>query len=276
MSSAPEVMSTESESPEQQRALKFYSSPDPTQADQVKHSWVGIWKSSAIAPRKYGTTATIEASATDPDVIGEPQNVIEILEHDKKTIEPTIFKPVRFTYLSQLTNSYNAVWNFWSGEKIKNGDLTSKRKSGKICLPESPSRSNSESAKIEDMSIVSKRRKEPQPRSTSDNNTSIENPNKSLETGRESLILTIDPHRKIVAQSSPDLKQGSANILLPLIKRTYQTIETPSFIQRLNHLLKLSDLPNIKHVRLQEPGVIKKAVAIVGSPATILVNKDHC
>lgn len=272
-SSVTRDIGTRSEIQGQQRALKPDSISDPTQVGLANQSLISLWKNSAMSLRKQESTIATEASATEPDVSREPHNFIEILERDNPTPESAILEPTHLRYLPKFIMSNTYGWAFWSGEKLKQENLRLVGDSRKTCPSISPSQPNPESVAVENMLVTSKGRKGPQPLGAPDKKMSGDNSNKNLETRIESLALPVEPHYRIREQSNPSSKQCFANLLLPSMKRTYRMMDRPSLKQRLNRLLQLGHLPDItKHVSLHEPGIIKKAMAIVGSPETILMD----
>ena len=60
----------------------------------------------------------------------------------------------------------------------------------------------------------------------------------------------------------PVLASSSSNILLPHLKETFGPVETPGWLHTFSRYLSYSKDPASKHVHLQDPPQIKKAIAI--------------
>lgn len=265
--SIPTIQSMDADSnlEERQHSLSPTSTISTPKADLPTPSWMNLWRSTAT-PLKVGKpAATTERSAIEPGVTKAPQNTTETLERVEGTPEPALSSPALPVYLSRSSVSRPTKWFFWSNEKLKDGNPNSVIDSQMRKALESPQKSNVESAQNEAVKVASGKCKEPQQIQTSSNQSSVKVLVENVDTITDASVVAVDPNSGKGEQLRLPMKQSSENLLLPSIKATYRAMEKPSLIQRLNHFLKHQPLSNDKHVNLQEPGVIKNALAIVSS-----------
>lgn len=229
--------------------------------DQIPRSWIGSWRNPIFPLRADRSESTVEAPTS---IATEPQTSKIAHERDSEIPESSPSKEIQPPNPSTSATSKPVGWAFWPREKPKDGNSDLKQDS-KETHSTSISDASFDRAAIENGVHKFGKREKPKILDTSSKTTSSDVSANSVMSGKEPPILTTNPRSGIEDPSSFQSKPDPANLLLPLLKHTYRVNDRLGLIQRLNHLLQSQRISDVKHVNLQEPGIVKRALAIVRS-----------
>ena len=224
-------------------------------------SWLGFWNHAATS-KASGSSATKAPSSI-------PQRPIET-EHSMD------IDPDKTNTNSHLTSegpeqpadagkSYG--WAFWLKEPTNAGDTGNPGTASveKSAFKAPPAQLETETRKVEERKVLSKSagKQIPYSREPVDVTTSSANDkdigNKPATCGRKALSPQCDE-----SQSVAKPKENVVNLLIPQLNETYRTPGKASLLQQLSQLLQYKKSPSgTKHVHLQDPPRVKRALAIV-------------
>ena len=228
-------------------------------------SWLSLWNYAAppaesevpvAAPTKSNVLPRpMEAANPDNDNSGKDDRILDLAS--KAQEQP-----------AEAGKSYG--WAFWTKEP-SNSESTGTARGASVdalALAGSSSKSKSETAEVDETKIASKPMKNEKPRSlrftegittASDGKDSRDKPAKS---GAAALSTQLDKSEPPLAKS----KESATNLLLPPLELTYRTAEKSGLLQHLGQFLQFKKPPlKTRHVHLQDPPRIKRALAIVST-----------
>lgn len=242
------------------------SAPDPVSPaighDPAPRSWLGLWNYAA-------PPAQLERCDTN-NTSDDSQKRLEIAQStndgSNKTDVVTATKTKAPGQPIEASKSYG--WAFWTQEPTDSDDSGKARRAsvGELALAGSPSQSKPEIAQIDETYFPNKPGDQRRP----------------LPADINGIATTVDDHRnhgnrstkpqaaaistKMAKSEVPPVKskQSVANLLLPPLEHTYRTVEKAGLLQQLGRLLQYrKPSSNMRHVYLQDPPRIQKALAIV-------------
>lgn len=240
-----------------------YSAPDPVSPaidrDSAPRSWLGLWNYAAppAQPERPSTNNTsdnsqkrLEMAQSNED--GSIKTGVVTATRTKAPEKPT-----------EASKSYG--WAFWTREPIDSNCSGRARRAsvGELALAGSPSQSKPEIAEIDEAYFPNRPgdQTRPLPADINGSPTTVDDQgNRSTKPPAAAVSTKID--KSEVPLVKP--KQTVANLLLPPLGHTYRTVEKDGLLQQLGRLLQYrKPLSNTRHVYLQDPPRIKKALAIV-------------
>ena len=265
-STAPEVLQDAPQSPQQRRN----SEPNPVspkaQQDGPPRSWLGLWGNTSTQ-NQSSSSARATGIATNPsDSLKEPEPQSQPQRSEGIKLDPAAtFRPP--PQLADAAKSYG--WAFWSRDQSKNdyGNETSENNVGQLALAGSPSQSKPEDAVVDEaLGVPDKVGKRQRPPSFDllSITKKVAGVDDSSKKASKPGFVPMTPKSKPTADAGTKAKQLPQNLLLPSFKRTYITLERPSFFQQIGRLLQISPPLDSKHVDIvQYPPRVKRALAIV-------------
>ncbi|KAI1005664.1 hypothetical protein K3495_g2554 [Podosphaera aphanis] len=158
-------------------------------------------------------------------------------------VEPFVFQ--------EIEQPASSIWSFWSRSSDTKPELNMKLAPEKGKL-------------LEESQILTKR-------SSEDNIEKVIHPSggsmrevsKVKDFEAKSLQPRAAEQNKTILQSQISSKHSTSNLLLPSLKSTYQTVQSPSQLEKFARLLHLRQRPSVSHIFLStDVPKIKKALAI--------------
>ena len=236
-------------------------------------SWLRLWANAttqtAVAPSESATGAA--KTTFDSSEQEQSQN--------QKLVEPdpvAIPRPPAESLGPQ--RSYG--WAFWSREQAKSDDEREGPNSsvGELALAGSSSQSKPENAIIDEArGVPSKvgKRQRPQSLDLPEEHKKPRNANIGIKNDAAPGPAAAPPKAKPAADAGSKPKRMPENLVLPPLKRTYQTVVKPGVMQQLSRLLHLGPQSGPKHVDIvQYPPHIKRALAIVRKSKPLISTSD--
>lgn len=242
------------------------SAPDPVSpdidGDPAPRSWFGLWNYAA-------PPAQLERLRTD-NTSEDSQKRHEIAQSTNAGSNKTgVFTATTSEAPKQPTEASRSYgWAFWTREPTDSNSSGKARRAsvGELALAGSPSQSKPEIAEIDETVFPSKPGDQRRPLPTDINGivTTVgdhrSHGNRSTKPGAAAVSTNMD---KIEAPLVK-FKQSAGNLLLPPLGHTYRTVEKAGLLQQLGRLLQYrKPSSNTRHVYLQDPPRIKRALAIV-------------
>ena len=225
-------------------------------------SWLSLWKNSALPPEKTKVSVATHTRAEFPDENPKPQAIGDVPEQNTKSLSSSSEAQVQPPDVPKSNG-----WAFWSRENSKGKSSGSKNEVGKLALAGSPSQSQPENARIDDvLGIPSKLGKTDKKKSlgTIGGQKKLHVSKTVADGGQKAKISSTDSKSKSIEQARTEAKKNITNLVLPSLKQTYRTIENPNLMQRFSQFLHYNRLPDTKHVNLlPNPPRIRRALAIV-------------
>lgn len=267
-SAASKEPSTDDNSPMKNTTKKERrnSAPDPVSpaidGDPAPRSWFGLWNYAA-------PPAQLERLRTD-NTSDDSQKRYEIAQSTNAGSNKTgVFTATTSEAPEQPTEASRSYgWAFWTREPTDSDSSGKARRAsiGELALAGSPSQSKPEIAEIDETYFPSKSGDQRRPLPTDINGIATtvgdhrSHGNRSTKPGAAAVSTKMDKIEAPLVKS----KQSVANLLLPPLGHTYRTVEKAGLLQQLGRLLQYrKPSSNTRHVYLQDPPRIKRALAIV-------------
>ena len=235
--------------------------PSTSNVESAPRSWLGLWKSAT-------PSAENELSSANP-LPNDPRKTPAITKPSTdETGQISAASSLPTVTAGQPTETDKSYgWAFWSKEPMgADGSGKTRRTSvGELALAGSPSQSKPETVEIDETKLPSKAFKKGtnapiKPESAATTTDGAKTDDKSSKPA-------FTAPSKITKESEPPLaksNQTAANLLLPSLTLTYSTLERPSLLQQLGQFLQYrKPMLNTRHVSIQDPPRIKRALAIV-------------
>lgn len=239
------------------------SAPDPVSPaidhDPAPRSWLGLWNYAA-------PPAQLERRSTN-NPSEDSQKRLEIAQStndgSNKTDVVTATKTKAPEQPTEASKSYG--WAFWTREATDSDYSGKARRAsvGELALAGSPSQSKPEIAQIDETHFPNKAGDQRRPLPANVNGIA-----KTVDDNRNHGNRSTQPQAAAIStktdKSEVKSKQSVANLLLPPLGHTYRTVEKAGLLQQLGRLLQYrKPSSNTRHVYLQDPPRIQKALAIV-------------
>ena len=230
--------------------------------ESASRSWLGLWGNSLTSPQSKDLEPIANGLNSDGT---KPVEVSRLASKDKAQVE-RISAPSSQTSDQSAKASKSYGWAFWTTDRVRSDDTGTAGKASvgtsAFASPDLQSRSATKDLDRTKASTPIETRQHVE--------LSTETPTEAFEGTKEGKKLTkveaLAPPAKTekneVALVKP--KQHRINLLLPSLDLTYRTIPKTGILLQLGRFLQSTKTSNdTKHINLQSPPRIKRAIAIV-------------
>lgn len=232
--------------------------------DSAPRSWLGLWGNPLSYSQSKGLEQTANELHSDETKLAEVSN--QASKGKAQVVRTSAPSSQTSDQSPKPSKSYG--WAFWTSDQVRSDDTETAREAS-IGNPAFAGPVLQLRPANEDLS----RTKAPSKTETRQRvEPSTETPIETFEAGREAKesakVEVSTPPAKTEKNGAALVKpkQQRINLLLPSLDLTYRTIPKPSLLLQLGQLLQSNKTSNgTKHINLQSPPRIKRAIAIVST-----------